>query len=110
MANQIIIRSGIDTINFYLKNRWGTYYMFTQPYTPGVYKYFRKGRSENEIRNFKKWEANPRLSKTIQRLPGQIEYVMRECVAYDRAEQERRRLSRRDRTALPLREYEREAA
>lgn len=110
MANQIIVRSGIDTLNFYLKNRWGTYYMFTQAYTPGVYKYFRGGRSENEIRNFKKWEDNPRLSKTIQRLPGQIEYVMREYAAYDRAEQDRRRLARRTRTALPAQGSEREAA
>lgn len=110
MANQIIVRSGIDTLNFYLKNKWGTYYMFTQPYTPGVYKYFRSGRSENEIRSFKKWKENPRLSKTIQRLPGQIEYVMREFVAYDRALEERRRQERRTRPAFPALDYEREAA
>lgn len=83
MKNRIIIESGRDCLNFYLVNKCGTYYMFTQKYTPGVYDYFRDGRAEREIRAFRNWRKNPRLDKTIEKLPMYVDYVMREFVAED---------------------------
>ena len=83
MKNRIIINSGCDVMNFYLENEYGTYYLFTQKYTPGVYNYFRNGRRESEIRAFRGWEKNPRLDKTIEKLPMYVKYVMREYVAKD---------------------------
>ena len=97
MKNRITIKSGVDVLNFYLVNKHGSFYLFTQDYTPGVYKYFRDGRSEQEIRSFEKWDDNPRLDKTIERLPGQIDYVMREELAAPR-DYRRNKSFRRDRS------------
>lgn len=113
MKNQVIIKSGVNTLNFYLTNQYGTYYMFTQAYTPGVYDYFRRGRSENEIRSFRNWNQNPRVDKTIEKLPGYIRYVMREYVMEDMEAQRSRREERRSRSSREAyrEEYaEREAA
>lgn len=90
MKNRIIINSGADVLNFYLVNQYGTYYLFTQRYSRGVFEYFRFGKSENEIRSFRRWEKNPRLNKTIEKLPSYIRYVMREYVEPDRQAQLRR--------------------
>lgn len=80
MKNRIIINSGRNVLNFYLVNKAGTYYLFTQKYTPGVYAYFENGRAENELRSFRDWNKNPRLDKTIEKIPMYVNYVMREYV------------------------------
>ena len=36
------------------------------------------GRSANELRQFKNWRKNPRLDKTIEKIPIYRAYVMRE--------------------------------
>lgn len=99
MKNQIIINSGVNELNFYLSNQYGTYYLFTQPYTPGVYDYFRSGRSENEIRSFRNWNRNPRLDKTIEKLPMYIRFVMREYVMEDMEAERARRVCRSTRAS-----------
>lgn len=77
MKNKIIVEKSPDTneIKFYLKNKNGTFWLFTQDYTKGVYDYFRFGRSEKEVLNFPDWERNKRLSKTISRIPKEVRYV-----------------------------------
>lgn len=94
MKNRITIKSGVDVLNFYLVNQYGSYYLFTQKYTRGVYEYFRDGRSENEVRSFRDWELNPRLDKTIEKLPMYIRFVMKEYVAADREAARRAESSR----------------
>lgn len=65
-------------LNFYLVKGGKTLYLFTQNYTKGVYDFFKHGRSANELRQFKKWRKNPRLDKTIEKIPIYRTYVMRE--------------------------------
>lgn len=55
-----------------------TIYLFTQDYTKGVYDFFKNGKSTNELKQFKKWRRNPRLDKTIEKIPIYRAYVMRE--------------------------------
>lgn len=47
-------------------------------YTKGVYDYFRRGRSERELHEYKQWNKNPRLDKTIEKIPMYTQYVLRE--------------------------------
>lgn len=65
-------------LNFYLVAGGKTIYLFTQDYTKGVYDFFKNGRSANELRQFKQWKRNPRLDKTIEKIPIYRTYVMRE--------------------------------
>ena len=65
-------------LNFYLVKEGKTLYLFTQNYTRGVYVFFKHGRSANELRQFKNWRKNPRLDKTIEKIPIYRAYVMRE--------------------------------
>ena len=79
MKNKIIVRKGKNKLDFYLLSNSEKFYLFTQCYTKGVYNYFRSGRSENEIRSYKKWDRNLRLDKTIEKLPMYIQYVLCEA-------------------------------
>ncbi len=85
MKNKVIITKDHQEIKFYLKNQSGTFWMFNQPFTKGVYEWFKDGRAENEIRSFSKWNKNKRLSDTVNRIPREIryiqKYVMEECMA-----------------------------
>ena len=65
-------------LNFYLVKEGKTHYLFTQNYTKGVYDFFKHGRSANELRQLKNWRKNPRLDKTIEKIPIYRTYVMRE--------------------------------
>ena len=62
-------------IEFYLETSEQRYFLFDQDYTQGIYEYFKDGRSESEILNFKKWRINDRLTKTISKIPSHIKYV-----------------------------------
>lgn len=78
MKNKITVTKGENSkLHFYLQSGAGRYYLFSQPYTKGVYEFFRLGRSENEVRSYRKWNQNPRLDKDIERMPLYIEYVLR---------------------------------
>ena len=83
MKDKIIVRrneNDIDNwlIDFYLVTKQGTYYMFSQNYTEGVYNWFKDGRSENELRQFKGWLKNKTFGKTIEKIPMYKKYVMKE--------------------------------
>lgn len=78
MKNRITVIKNMDNLDFYLLSKQGKFYLFTQPYTKGVYAFFRDGRAENEIKGYKKWNRNPRLDKTIEKIPLYVQYVTRE--------------------------------
>lgn len=80
MKNRITTVKGNNKISFYLHSNKGKNYLFTQDFTKGVYEYFRTGRSETELYNYKKWNRNPRLDKTIEKLPMYIKYVTQEVL------------------------------
>ncbi len=75
---RIEISKSNNFLHFYLV--FGEYreWLFSQPYSMSVEAFFRDGRSMNEIRRSNKWRGNPRLSKTIERLPSAIAYVMKD--------------------------------
>lgn len=76
MKNKIIVNKKNNKLDFYLLSKKRKLYLFTQAYTRGVYHYFRNGRSETEVRTYKKWNTNPRLDKTIEKLPLYIHYAI----------------------------------
>ena len=65
----------VEVLNFYLVSRAGSNYLFTQKFSKGVYEYFKNGKSEREVKAFNKWEKNPRLNKTIEKIPTYTKYV-----------------------------------
>lgn len=78
--SKIIVEKRKTTLEFYLiSENSGKDWLFSQRLTKGVYEYFRKGRSESEIRSYRQWNRNPRLDKTITKLPAYIHYVRREA-------------------------------
>lgn len=79
MKNRITVVKNMDKLDFYLISKRVKVYLFTQDYTKGVYEFFRDGKSENEVKGYKKWNRNPRLDKTIEKIPLYVQYVMREA-------------------------------
>ena len=78
MAKRIFVTKANNVMSFYLKVNNMTVFLFCQPFSKGVYDYFMKGRSEAEVRAFKKWNQNPRLDKTISKIPMYIRYALKE--------------------------------
>lgn len=79
MKNKITVTKSNDKIHFYLVSGKVHRYLFSQNFSKGVYNFFMKGRSEAEILGFKKWRDNPRLDKTISKLPMYIRFALKEC-------------------------------
>lgn len=79
MKRKIIAKRVEGDLYFYLKSKHDTQYLFMQRYTRAVYDYFYRGISESQVRSFKDWDRNPRLDKTIEKLPLYITYVVRQC-------------------------------
>lgn len=65
-------------LNFYWERGDKKIWLFSQKYTPGVHEQFRNGMRDFDIRNFKKWKRNPRLDKTIDKIPVYVAYAIRE--------------------------------
>lgn len=65
-------------IDFYLEKSNRRIYLFTQKYTAGVHEVFRMGLRDYQIRGYKKWNRNPRLDKTIDKIPLYLAYYMKE--------------------------------
>ena len=96
---QIIIRksynrSGAEVIDFYLfVPHIGSTWLFQTGFSKGVFEYFKSGRSESELYEFKRLDRNPRLTKIINRLTnGWIDYAMAEII--DAAQQVEQRKNR----------------
>lgn len=56
-------------LDFYLVTECNKYYLFTQRCTMAVYNKFKNGLYDYQIRNFNQWKRNPRVSKTIDKIP-----------------------------------------
>ncbi|MBQ7309689.1 MAG: hypothetical protein IJW87_05870 [Clostridia bacterium] len=80
MKKRIIVNKGNDKIDFFLVSDKGRHYLFTQAFSKGVYDFFRDGKAESELRSYKTWEKNPRLDKTIEKIPMYVRYVEREVI------------------------------
>ena len=80
MKNKVVIEKVNDEMKFYLKNDEGKFWLFTQPFSKGVYEWFKDGRAEREILNFDKWKKNKRLVDTVQRIPREIKYVTKHVI------------------------------
>lgn len=79
MKNRIIVKKqNHDMLNFYLKTADKTFYLFSEHYSLSVHRYFYNGRLEDEVRSYKSWKNNFRLSKTISKIPMYIKYVLKE--------------------------------
>lgn len=85
--NTIELKQVVKVLHFYLwsKNH-GEIYLFTDPYSKGLFEYFKDGRSEKEIIHYSSWDKNPRLDKTISKIPKYIKYLLNE----DNADKERK--------------------
>ena len=83
MKNKDVIEKVNDEMKFYLKNGEGKFWLFTQPFSKGVYEQFKDGRSEREIMKFDKWKRNKRLVDTVQRIPREIKYVTKYIIPYE---------------------------
>ena len=80
MNNKIIVTKGNEKIDFYFVSNAGKFYLFTQAYSKGVYEFFRSGRAEKEIKKYRGWDKNPRLDKTIEKIPMYTRYLMKEVI------------------------------
>ena len=76
--DMIMIYKKPGIINFYLVTKAGRYFLFSQDFSKGVFEFFRRGKSFGELRSFKRWRKNPRLDKTIEKLPLYVQYVLKE--------------------------------
>lgn len=81
-GDRIIVDKSKNALHFYYQyascRGRQKQYLFSQKFSLSVYKYFGcKGRTLGEIYDFNKW-GNPKLTKTITRLPIWIEYVLKE--------------------------------
>ena len=76
MKNKIIAENPArGTLAFYYL--WGgrRFYLFTQDFTIGVYRYFKHGVTERKLYDYHGWKKNPRLDKTIEKIPVYIRYI-----------------------------------
>ena len=77
MKNKVYISKNDNMLDFYLKTNTGTYFLFKQECTKGVYEYFKNGRSVDELRAYHQWERNKRLDKTVEKLPSYVTYAVK---------------------------------
>ena len=78
MKNKITVNKLNEKLHFYLISNGKRYYLFTQDFSKGVYQFFKSGRSESELHKYNLWRKNPRLDKTIEKLPMYMRYVLKE--------------------------------
>ena len=75
MKEKIVVRRAKEGLVFYMNSRKGRIYLFTQRFSKAVYNFFLPGRCEEELKKFHSWNRNPRLDKTIEKLPSYIRYA-----------------------------------
>ena len=80
MKRKITVKKSADSLSFYLMTELSPVFLFTHRFSKGVYEYFRMGRSEAEIKAFKSWNRNPRLDKTIEKLPLYLHFAQKELL------------------------------
>ena len=81
MKGKIVIKKTTDMIHFYwTDSAFGKLYLFSQRFSKGVFDFFCRGRSVTEVRSFRQWNRNPRLDKTISKLPIYMKYAWKEYI------------------------------
>lgn len=70
-----------DKLNFYLEVRGKRTYLFTQRYCIAVAKEFKLGKTAAELRRYHRWNKNPRVDKTVEKIPIYIAYIKKEGIA-----------------------------
>lgn len=65
-------------LHFYLEKKGKKVYLFTQSYNTAVAKEFTSGKTADELRRYHKWGRNPRVDKTIEKIPMYITYIKQE--------------------------------
>lgn len=77
--DRVLARSGPDVLHFFYKGAdRKEVYLFTTDYSPSVYDYFRdRGKTIRQMYRFRDWH-NPRLSKTVSRVPNAVKYAITE--------------------------------
>lgn len=66
-------------MDFYLLNRGEITYLFTTPYEKNVYHFFQKGKSINQLREFKYEKKKDKLTKLIKnRIPYELKKKRKE--------------------------------
>ena len=79
MKGKIIIKKTPDMIHFYWTHHTiGKLYLFSQKFSKGVFDFFCPGRSITEVLRFRQWNRNPKLDKTITKLPMYMKYARKE--------------------------------
>lgn len=79
IKGKIVVTKTKDRIHYYYIVENNRLYLFTDKFTKGLYAYFRDGKSVEEIKKHKTWRRNPRVDKTVTKIPVYIKYVMKEC-------------------------------
>jgi len=78
--DRITIENGEGIMHFYYEKAGGgkRQYLFTTEFSGSAFDFFRgRGRTMRELYRFRDW-GNPRLAKTIERIPSAVAYVVRE--------------------------------
>lgn len=76
---RIEITKGNNNINFFLTVGNEKIWLFSQEYSMSVYEFFKNGRSVGEIKKNTFWRTNPRLAKTVDRIPVMIRRAKKAC-------------------------------
>lgn len=80
MKDKITVTKKDNKIHFFLNAKAGKFFLFSQNFSKGVYSFFQNGKSETEVKTFKQWNRNPRLDKTIEKIPLYTKYVRKEII------------------------------
>lgn len=62
-------------LSFFLDHNGNTYYLFQQPYRKSVCAFFERGIILDEVFNYSRAKRNPRIVKTMSKLPYSIHYI-----------------------------------
>ena len=79
MKANITVTKNEESLSFYLISEIGKFFLFTHSFSDAVFRYFRRGRSEREVRSFKGWNQDKKLDKVIEMLPLYMAYARREA-------------------------------
>lgn len=74
-ANDLLYKPEKGKTQFFLDHNGNTYYRFQQPYRKSVCAFFERGVVLNDVFNYSRAKRNPRIVKTISKLPYSIHYI-----------------------------------
>ncbi len=73
-------KTGEKKLSFFLVDRTGKYWLFDQKFSMGVHTFFQNGVRDYQVRNYGRWGKNPRLDKTITKIPIYVKYLLKEVM------------------------------